>query len=246
MTSWGVAAAERWAVTLLERLGALRRHPGGAPEAGLLVDAVARVPGHPRQCGGRPDTRQAAGVTQSRARVDSSSRRRELPAGGGDVAPAREPDRRRYARLAELRLERGHRVPRRAVVHPRRVVRDQVHLERIAPEERREQPALRRGVVDAGEHHVLDEHPAVRPLGVATAEREHVRQRVAVVDRHQLAPEPRVGGVQREGEPDRLRDLLDEALEAGDPADRRDGRAPMRDADRRGAAARRRARRRRS
>ena len=77
----------------------------------------------------------------------------------------------------------------------------------------------------------MDEHPAVRPLGVATAEREHVRQRVAVVDRHQLAPGPRVGGVQREGEPDRLRDLLDEALEAGDPADRRDGRAPMRDAD---------------
>jgi hypothetical protein len=44
-------------------------------------------------------------------------------------------------------------------------------------------------VVDAAEHHVLDEHAPAPELEVALALGEHVSQRVAVVDRHQLAPQ---------------------------------------------------------
>ena len=69
-------------------------------------------------------------------------------------------------------------------------------------------------VVDAGEHHVLDEHLAAAQLEVAAALGEHLVERIAVVDRHQLAAE-RVGRrVQREREPDRLVDLVDEAARA--------------------------------
>src|SRR4051794_30943440 len=76
--------------------------------------------------------------------------RRELPARRVDVAAAREPDRRVDAVLLEDRLERRDRLARGALVHPRRVARDEVDLERAArPEERGHRARLRRRVVDA-------------------------------------------------------------------------------------------------
>ena len=58
-------------------------------------------------------------------------------------------------------------------------------------------------VVDAVEHHVLDEDAAVAAGVVRAAGGEHLVERVAVVDGHQLRAQRVVGGVQREGEADR-------------------------------------------
>ena len=85
-------------------------------------------------------------------------------------------------------------------------------------------------VVDAGEHHVLDEDPPAAALVEGAAGLDHLAQREALVDRHQLGAQRFVGGMQREGEPQRqLR--LGEPFDARDPADRRDGRAAVGDAD---------------
>ena len=84
-------------------------------------------------------------------------------------------------------------------------------------------------VVDAGEHDVLDEDLPAAQLDVATALGEDVSERVAVVHRHQLGAQARIGGVEREREPDRLLDLVDEARQAGHPADGGDRRPPVRD-----------------
>ena len=163
------------------------------------------------------------------ARVTRS--RRQLPAGRGDVASPGEPDGRRHASSVELRLERRDRVTRRAPEATGRVVRDEVDLVRLPAEERRELPRLRRRVVDAREHHVLDEDSAIRPLPVAAAEREHVGEGIAVVDRHELASQSRVGSVEREREPDGLGHLLDEPGEPGEPAHGRDRRPTRGDAN---------------
>ena len=86
-------------------------------------------------------------------------------------------------------------------------------------------------VVHPIEHHVLDEHLAAVQLEMAAALGEDVLERIAVVHRHQPAAQ-RVGRcVQREREADRLADLVDESPQAGQPADGRDRRAPVRDAD---------------
>ena len=73
----------------------------------------------------RAGERGRAGDAYGRA---SRSLRGQLAAGGVDVAPAGEADRRAHAVLLEHRLERGDRARRGAVVHPGRVVRDQVDL----------------------------------------------------------------------------------------------------------------------
>ena len=78
----------------------------------------------------------------------------------------------------------------------------------------RELGRLLDAVVHAREHHVLDEDLAPAQLDVAAALGEHVLERVAVVHRHQPRAERRVGGVEREREPDRLLDLVDEAASA--------------------------------
>jgi len=86
-------------------------------------------------------------------------------------------------------------------------------------------------VVDAREHHVLDEHLAAPQLDVAQAFRDHVFERIAVVDRHQLAAQ-RIGGrVQRQREADRHVDLVDEVRQARQPANSGDSGAAMRDPD---------------
>ena len=58
---------------------------------------------------------------------------------------------------------------------------------------------------------------------------DDVRDRVALVHRHDPRPQLVVRRVEREREPDRLVHLVDEALQAGQPADRRDRRPPVRD-----------------
>ena len=120
---------------------------------------------------------------------------------------------------------------RGAVVEPGRVVRDQVHLEDLRIEQRGELARALGRVVDAGEHHVLDEHLPAAEREVAVALGQHLREREAVVHGHELRAQPRVGGVDREREPDRLLDLVDEAPQAGHPADGRDRRAAVRDPD---------------
>jgi len=85
-------------------------------------------------------------------------------------------------------------------------------------------------VVDPAEHHVLDEDPAVSPLVVLAAGGEDLGERVALVHRHQLGSQRVVGRVQRAGEADRAL-LLGEPHDARHPADRRDRRAAVRDAD---------------
>ena len=55
------------------------------------------------------------------------------------------------------------------------------------------------------------------------------RERVALVHRHDPRPQLVVRRVEREREADRLVDLVDEALQAGQPADGGDRRAPVRD-----------------
>ena len=49
-------------------------------------------------------------------------------------------------------------------------------------------------IVDAGEHHVLDEHLAASELDVAPALGEHVVEWVAIVYRHQLRAQCRASG----------------------------------------------------
>ena len=85
-------------------------------------------------------------------------------------------------------------------------------------------------VVDAVEHQVLDEDPRRRALVPGAARVEHVGERVAVVDRHQLGAQRRVGGVQRERQPHR-RALARQPLDPRDPADRRDRRVRGGDAE---------------
>src|SRR6478672_7265893 len=68
-------------------------------------------------------------------------------------------------------------------------------------------------IVDSVEHHVLDEDLAAAASPVALAGGQHLRQRVAVVDRHQLRAQAVVGGVQGEGEADRHL-ALGEAIDA--------------------------------
>ena len=120
---------------------------------------------------------------------------------------------------------------RRAVEGARRVVRDQVHLEDLRVEQLRELGRLLDAVVDAGEHHVLDEHlPPAQPA-VAAALGDDVLERVAVVDRHQLAAQ-RVGRrMQRQREPDRLLHLVDEPAQSRQPADGGDRRPAVGDAE---------------
>ena len=77
-----------------------------------------------------------------------------------------------------------------------------------------ERSRVRRRVVHAGEHHVLDEDLPPAQLDVAAALGEHVGERVAVVHRHQLGALRGIGGVDREREADRLLDLVHEAAQA--------------------------------
>ena len=147
--------------------------------------------------------------------------RRELPAGGVDVAPAGEPDGRAQPVLLQRGAEGVDRAARRAVVGARRVVRDQVDLVALGIEQLRERDRLAVVVVDAREHHVLDEHLAPAALVVRVAGGEHVGDRMAVVDRHDLRAQRVVGRVQRERQPQRHVGLR-QPPDAGQPADGRD------------------------
>ena len=60
---------------------------------------------------------------------------------------------------------------------------------------------------------------------------EHVGERVAVVHRHQLRAQGRSSRRAARAQRDRLVDLVDEPVEAGEPADGRDRRAAMGDPD---------------
>ena len=155
----------------------------------------------------------------------------ELPAGGVDVAAAGQAHGGVHPVLLERGLERGDRLARGALVgRVGRVERDQVDLEDLGVEQLRELDGLRVAVVDAGEHHVLDEDLAAADRVVAPAGLQHVRERVAVVDRHDPRAQRVLGGVQRERQPDRHVGLR-ERLDAGLPADRGDRRAAVGDPD---------------
>ena len=66
---------------------------------------------------------------------------------------------------------------------------------------------------------------------MASALREDVAQWIAVVDRHDPRAQLVVRRVQRERQPDRLVDLVDEPPQAGKPPDAGDRRPPVRDPD---------------
>jgi len=149
-------------------------------------------------------TGSLAGALRLHSRSSWARRRGELAAGGGDVAATGEPHGYRHPRAFELRAKALDRVARGAVVRARGVVRDQVHLERIRAEQPSERARLRDRVVDAGEHHVLDEDPTASRRDVASALLEHRLDWVAIVDGHQLRAQPRVGRVEGQREPDRL------------------------------------------
>ena len=118
------------------------------------------------------------------------------------------------------------------------VVGDEVDLEHAGVQRLGQLAGLGVGVVDAGEHHVLHEHHPPLALVVSAAGGQHVAQRVAVVDRHQLRAQRLVGGVQRQGQADRHR-LGRQPLDPGDPADRRHRGVAVADAHRRQPLARR-------
>ena len=139
-----------------------------------FVDAMRRIA---REAAESPEVLHEAPVTRPVRRLDevkaakqpvvrwgASDRRRaartrrcgELAAGGGDVAPSGESHRGRHALPLQRGAEALDRLARGAVEAPRRVVRDQVHLELVRPEQSSQGAGLARCVVDAGEHHVLD------------------------------------------------------------------------------------------
>jgi len=53
-------------------------------------------------------------------------------------------------------------------------------------------------VVDPSQHHVLNEHPPALALVECTTGVDHITERKALVDRHQLRPQRFIGGVQRQ------------------------------------------------
>ena len=132
--------------------------------------------------------------------------------------------------LGEDRAEALDPLRRGAVVGAGRVVGDQVDLVGARVEQRGELAGVLGQVVDAVEHHVLDEDLAAAAGAVALAGGEHLGQRVAVVDRHQLRAQAVVGGVQGEGQADRHL-ALGEAVDPRHPADGRDRRAAVGDAE---------------
>jgi hypothetical protein len=81
----------------------------------------------------------------------------KLTAGRGDVAAPRQPHRYRNPSAAEDVLERGDRLGGGTVVHPGRVVRDQVHLEDFRIQQFRELACLLDPVVYSAQQYVLDE-----------------------------------------------------------------------------------------
>ena len=76
-------------------------------------------------------------------------------------------------------------------------------LNDLRVEQRRERARVRRRVVHAGEHDVLDEDLPPAQLEVAAALGDDVGERVAVVHGHQLRALRGIGRVEREREPDR-------------------------------------------
>ena len=165
--------------------------------------------------------------------------RGELAAGGIDVAAAGEADRGRDAARLQRIAEGGDRLAGRAAVlrsRARRVVGDQVDLEylrvvrALAGQHPSQRERLLVAVVDAGEHHVLDEHPAALARVERAARLDHVGEREALVDGHQLRAQRVVGRVQRQRQAQR-HVLLGEPFDPGDPADRGDRGAAVGDPD---------------
>ena len=113
-----------------------------------------------------------------------------------------------------------------------RVERDQVHVRAAAEagEAARERVGLMGMVVDPVNAGVLERHPPALARGVVAGGVDHVGDRVAPVERHELAAQRVVGCVQRDRERDRQRELL-EAPHPGNDADGRHGEVAGRDPD---------------
>src|SRR4051812_15580456 len=94
-------------------------YAAAAVDRGDVVSLVTATGASPN------DARRAPHTTPGLA---PSGRRRELAARRGDVSTTGEPDGGGEARGVENGLEARDRLRRRAVVHPSRVVRNQVHL----------------------------------------------------------------------------------------------------------------------
>ena len=80
-----------------------------------------------------------------------------------------------------------------------------------------ERRALRIGVVEAVDHHVLEAHPAAGALGEALPGVDDAGYRPLAVDGHQLVAQVVGGGMQADGQVD-LRQLVDHAVDARDDA----------------------------
>src|SRR3954451_5516016 len=134
----------------------LRAWHGGARYSSRRSRATRRTRGRTSAC---PKTRRSSWARTSRCERAPRPLRLggELAAGGVDVPAAGEAHRRAEAVVLEDGAERVDRRAARALVHPRRVVRDEVHLEDLRIEDLRERERLLVSVVDPGEHHVLDE-----------------------------------------------------------------------------------------
>ena len=230
----------RWTRPALEaRLEALEGRHTGNDLINAIVEFAATLTDEDRRLfqdvllKKRRPTRPTAPAQAASARRELALRHGgELPACGGDVAAAREPDRRRDPRADEHPVEGGDRVPRRTFVHPRRVVRDEVDLE---GRRRARSPASA----------LACSTRSLTPASITYSTKTRRRRRRAYSRQHSRArpradsgrspasagAQARLGRVQREREPDRLLDLVHEPAQPGQPADGRDRRPPVRDPD---------------
>ena len=119
--------------------------------------------------------------------------------------PAERVDR-RGRRRAERDLARG-------------VERDEVHLAAPPLEQPHQLAGVLGPVVHAAQQHVFVRDPAAARDRIALRRRDHVRQRVLRLDRHQLAAQGGVGRVQADRQV-RAHRLLHQLLQRGQDADR--------------------------
>ena len=101
----------------------------------------------------------------------------------------------------------------------RGVERDEVDLAAPPLEQPHQLPGVLGPVVDAAQHHVFVRDQASARNPIALRRRDHVRQRVLRLDRHQLAPQGGIGRVQADRQVGADR-LLHQLLQRGQDADR--------------------------
>lgn len=95
--------------------------------------------------------------------------------------------------------------------------RNQVDLVALGVEQTGQLDRLLVTVVDASQHHVLDESHTAASFVVAVAGSQQLSDRVAVVDGHDLAAQRVIWCVQRQGEADRS-GLLSQSVNSRYPA----------------------------